>query len=56
MVLGLGRSSGPVESRIGVSTQNGHTTVTLTLWPLASSRNDSDSPTTACFTATYGAR
>ena len=53
---GVGRSSGPVESRIGVSIQNGQTAVTLTLCAFASSRNDNDRPTTACFTATYGAR
>ena len=52
----FGRSSGPVASRIGVSTQNGQTAVTLTLCAFASSRRDNDRPTTACFTATYGAR
>src|SRR5437764_14635025 len=51
----FGRSSGPVEWRIGVSIQNRHTTVTWTPYALASSRNDMDMPTTACFTVTYGA-
>src|SRR5215467_5172029 len=40
---------------IGVSTNPGHTTLTLTPRPAASALSDRDSPTTACLVATYGA-
>ncbi len=56
MPAGLGRSSGPVESRIGVSVQPGQTAITCTPWAFASPPSASESPTTACFVATYGVR
>ena len=46
---GIGRSSGPRESSMGVFTGPGHSTLTRTPFAAASDRSASDRPTTANF-------